>query len=241
MERRIGIHGTHRCTAAALIRGLVLLAASSLFAGNATAAGIVSIALGPNAGPAVSGVNPNATGQDMAGAVIDAVYSLGPPPESVLLNPTGSPGEGQAVGTHWTITLNGDSDAVDWVLLGDAAGGWGLSTLTIDLAPAGFAFDLSLPSPGSPGSGPGQDFLLNNHVGLSDFDILYDDHVEVGGTVYDDLFSRMVITFATSPFDANDVAEFRADTDQLVPEPATALLVWIAGAWVLGWSRRRPV
>ena len=85
---------------------------------------------------------------------------------------------------------------------------------------AGLVFDRTSPNPGSLGSTAGRDASLLYQVGNSDYRMNYVDQIEVGGMMpAGDTYARLVIEFANSPLDLNDIISIDVDTDFIGFEP----------------------
>jgi len=224
-------------------------------ADEATLVGIPPVALVvflPNAGVPfrAASVDTVASGNDLDGAKVSVSGSIN---ETVMFESTGGNSGATSEGSGWTLSLDGLSFDVDWKLAGDTLGPEILTGIAIDLADAGAAFDRSTPTPGTPGSSEGQDFLVAGTPGISEYHVRYLHSVGIGKkSPRGDLFTRMEIEFAVGSFEDGDVITFRADGDSveaLVPVVPTfpnmvfvvlvaALLIAIARIMMAPTARR---
>ena len=67
-------------------------------------------------------------------------------------------GAGQVVGTNWSITESGDTSIASWTITNNT--GQGITQLVFAGCPGNTVFDRTFPSPGTPGSGIGVDFVV---------------------------------------------------------------------------------
>jgi hypothetical protein len=152
-----------------------------------------------------------------------------------------------AMGSSWTLKLNGDSfNSGAWELFNKGAKA--IVGLTFDGRPGNTVFDVLGDDTNSPGSARGKPF---GDVTAPDDDIgsamgSYRDRLAVDGTWYKDLYLVLDISFK-SPF-VEGMLTYSADTDNAdilrggitpgIPEPGTYALM-AAGLAFVGWSARR--
>lgn len=180
----------------------------------------------------------NVTGADMAGIAVTINFDGGGS-ETATWVTTGTDGSvanqegyaGGAFGSGWSLTQQGDSFG-DIAPGGQLLGVWTLTnnsgvsflSLAIDALMANIVFDNLFSVEGTPGSTVGRPFVSGPANAP-------------GSTVYSDLFSApdlygsLTLDWGQTGFATGNTFRFMADTDAVVPEPATLLLF---GAGLLG-------
>ena len=143
------------------------------------------------------------------------------------------PNSGHAAGNviaNWRLSLGGNSWGTALFLEG-LAGLNGIDYVTIDLMPDHqiAAFDDMSPDPGTPGTQGGSepwDGLTGSNSALGwDIEVFYKDAVAVGNNSPEhDIYRSLHIRFS-QPFVAGDYLYFLADSDAVIPEPATGALL----------------
>ena len=192
--------------------------------------------------------NYTATGADLSGLLVTIVHDF--PPR------TTSPGPGlysytftwRTLGVGWggagsspgppeftprpVLELNGNSATAMWKFNGYFADP--IVSLSLDGTAAGIFFDRALPSPGTAGTGTGNDAFALGTIPAS-----YSNPVGVGGaTPVGDLYSQVQFNFFR---DIDGPFTFRQTTVLAIPEPNTwtpslACLVFLLGSRRLQWG-----
>ena len=151
--------------------------------------------------------------------------------------------KGNAMG-NWRLSLNGDSGGNPLLLQGEV-GLNGIDYVVIDLMPDRqiAAFDDIEPNPGTPGTVGGTDpfagVMGGSTVNGWDIDVTYRDAVAAGGNPPEhDIYRQLRIDF-TKTFVAGDYLEYVADSDAVIPEPASLALLSGCSMLVVRRGRRR--
>ena len=242
------------CISASLSLVLVLLMSPAVLG-----VGVVTpLADGATPGPALPALTSATDGGDLVGAIVTVFYDPGLPGtpvgaiESEVMLPAG-PGASMATSSAglWTFSMSGPIFSSPFSLVATGMSTQGIDFIEIDLLPGGNVWDKTTPSPGTPGSaggltfepaGPGAPGSFTGGVdALGSWDVDYFYDVVPGGSA-GDVFGKLIIDFVgNSPlgvFDSGDVMDFVADTDLIIPEPATLCLMAI-GMAACGLRRRR--
>lgn len=202
----------------------------------------------------IPGINPqDMTGAGMDGMVVIADFSDGTS-EAKLWEDI-DPSSGGVFGTGWSLTESGDTFGGIWTLTRDYTyQARELTRIWIDALTGGSVFDtgfvgelgveydISLVDEfGTDGSALGWTLDLQSAPSNLDIDVTYSDAVAlIGQDPVGDIFRYLEIDF-TNPggFAAGDTLTFIADTDKVVPEPSTLLLLGSGLIGVIAFRRRR--
>lgn len=209
---------------------------------------VTSVTEDPGTIQTVKKLHPVMNGALMAGALVE-VGDVGGVVETAFWSPTGA-NSGSAEGTMlgWRLSLNGDSGGNPLVLerLDSTIGSNGISYVAIDLMPDYqiAVFDDNEPDPGTPGTTGG----TNPWIGLLatsvsslgwDIDVTYRDMVALGSNPpAKDAYRQLRIDFS-QPFIGGDRMEYIADSDRVVPEPASLALFGMGGMLLAFRGRQR--
>ncbi len=191
-------------------------------------------------------INPIITGADMAGMNVTAFYNGGS--QSAIWGmtsanagvPEGEGFAGAASGTGWSLSQQGYTEGnLSLINPGQVLGAWTLTNGTgfaitsvqIDALVAGIVFDNLFGSEGTPGSSTGREFLPESPSASA---------IYAAPFSAPDLFGSMTITFANGGLASGTSMRFLADTDAVVPEPATLFLFAVGLLGVLLARTRRP-
>jgi hypothetical protein len=146
----------------------------------------------------------------------------------------GAGGFGSAVGTQWSLSVDGDTFGAIWILTNDFI--HAMTGLRIYAAPGDTVFDRTFGGLfGTPGSASGWDFELVAGPLDLDINVTYSEIVNLTGfAAVGDLYATMSLAFDLRP---GEIIEFIADTDNAsvagdirprpVPEPAAIALIGI--------------
>jgi len=183
--------------------------------------------------PAWSGtVQDFALGSYLAGGYVD-VTRFGGLHNSAVFVPVGTGAMAEAVGSAgFTLTVSaGDTSLATWTLTNTDPSLIFLNKITavsIDLTLSGRSLFDSGSTPSTPYSGPGIPGVIyiagNGISGATEF-VLWSDPSNLG-----DMYAATTITFSTS-LGPGDSSSWSDDTDVVVPEPGTIVLM---GAGILG-------
>jgi hypothetical protein len=179
-------------------------------------------------------------GSDMNGMRVTVNFQTGSS-ETAIWKTTGTD-SGAASGTGWSLSFDGPDTwkyGASWSFISDDA----VSSLSIDALTGGTVFDIYYKPELTPGSKLGW-FSLdltndnapsppsdnpNGSVSFANYSVGYDFEnpvALVGQLPYDDLFANVTLTFnAPQSFTQTDPFQFQLDTDAVVPEPTTLLLL----------------
>ena len=211
----------------------------------------------PNTDPAIPGLTAVTDSSDLVGAVVTVHYDpalAGTPAGAVEAEVMVVSGPGVVATSTaglWTFSISGPIFASPFGLVDAGMTTQGIDFIEIDLLPAGGVWDKTAPSPGTLGSasglsfepaGPGSPGAFTGGLdALGSWDAEFHYAGPPLGTA-GDVFGTLVIDFvgnsAVGVFDAGDFMEFVADTDLIIPEPAT-LSMLLVGLIALGMTRRR--
>lgn len=215
--------------------GLMAVAPFMATGANAVAAVIVSKDLTNTVLiPGLTGFS--SSGADMDGLSVTASFSSGFTQtlawaDTVALS-------GGVSGTGWGLSLTGDTFTAPWLFTFAPDGSLGLLTsLILDASGPGqiTIFDSSAPSPGSPGSASGADFVTLSGCDTCNGTAVYSNAVGINPALpLGDLFHTLTVTFdrGTGPgggwsFGQDTDNDIRARTG-FVPEPGTMALMGVA-------------
>ncbi len=128
-----------------------------------------------------------------------------------------SPGVCTATGPDYVIQMTVISTTQTRVKIAATAATCGIRAISFGTPNSRCAYDLSLPNPGTAGSGSGANVVpvAGGLIGAWNATIRFDNAVYVFGTpVQNDLYSRMTVYF-NGTFDVGDVFAFNVDTDAI--------------------------
>ncbi len=127
------------------------------------------------------------------------------------------PGKCIAAGADYQITMTVLSGTETSIKIEGTAGACALKGISFGGNNSHCGFDLTLPNPGTPGSGQG----LNPTSGAAGLVGMWNASINLDGAVIlagnpliGDLYSRLTVSFSAC-FDDGDVFEFKVDTDKL--------------------------
>jgi hypothetical protein len=220
-----------------ILLGVLALSAFTLQAGLITTAGST-----PGTTVRATSIDDTITGAQMGGLVVTGTFSNATVVTCIWSGST-SGCSGTNGGVSLSLNESGDTFLGIWNL---SFSGSNLTNLLLDGLNAGIAFDrttTSIPFIGTPGSSLGVD-ASGATLGLSNLllngSANYTNQVAVGSAAaVGDLFTQLSISFGNGLNVVNGTAAtFTADTDRVVPEPATWAML---GTGLLGVSllRRR--
>jgi hypothetical protein len=121
-------------------------------------------------------------------------------------------GQGSVMGTGWSITETGDTSIASWTVTNNT--GKGIVEMHFQGCPGNTVFDRTLPSPGTPGSSTGVDYVQTGGTFASISQATYLGPAGVGSTPpVGDIFTDMLVDFPELPLASGQTLLFRADTD----------------------------
>ncbi|OLP16547.1 hypothetical protein BST81_20315 [Leptolyngbya sp. 'hensonii'] len=173
-------------------------------------------------------------GDDMDGMEVTVKF-LGGGSETKIWGDTG-PGAGGAFGTGWSLVQSGDTFSSPWTL--SYGGSGSITSLLINAIPGNTVFDLSEPSPGTPGSANGRTFDVQSGQAPTSSNYSVPIDISVG-----DLFGQLTLQWANG-FKGD--LSFLADTDSGTtddpvdpkPVPESAALLGLLAIGALGAGSR---
>ena len=226
----------------------ILLVATVLTQATNAAVTVSSVTEDPGIIQTVKKLHPVMNGALMAGALVE-VGDVGGVIETAFWSPIGA-NSGAAEGTMlgWRLSLTGDSGGNPLVLerLDSTIGSNGIAYVAIDLMPDHqiAVFDDNEPDPGTPGTvggtNPWNGLLAGSVSTLGwDVDVTYRDMVALGGNPpAKDAYRQLRIDFS-QPFIGGDRMEYLADSDRVLPEPASLALFGMGGMLLAFRGRQR--
>jgi hypothetical protein len=200
------------------------------------------------AGPInVPSIIPNytANGADLAGLLVTVTWDFGPLTTDPGIHSftytwaaTGLVSGGVQAPVHpsfLVIGLSGNSATAAWMFNGLYADP--VLSVMLDGTAAGILFDRAVPSPGTPGTGTGDDAIAL-FSSLSGIAATYSDPVGVAGAApVGDLYSRLRFDFGTVGTDLP--FSFKQAVVLATPEPATSVVTFLGVGMLATCLRRR--
>ncbi len=174
---------------------------------------------------------------DMVGSLVTVTF-LGGGTSAASWTATG------IASTDWSLTIAGDTFSSSWTL--SNLGALAITGLVFDGVPGNTVFDLDVGS--SPGSAGGNTISnVDGPAGMT-VDAVYSNQLQVGGTFFGDLYTKLDLTFGGGGLGAGGVLTYVADTDNAdadrggitpgIPEPGTWGMM-IIGFGAVGFAMRR--